>query len=79
MQRIQERVTRGGHFVPDQDVVRRYSRTMANAVVALQIADTSAIYDNSESGHRVILIACGGKIVWRADRIPDWATPLASA
>ncbi len=79
MQRIKERVTRGGHFVPDQDVIRRYSRTMANALVAFQIADTAAIYDNSEAGHRVILIARGGKIAWRAERIPQWAEPLASS
>ena len=45
--RILHRVERGGHFVPDADVRRRYARSVANAASALQLADIAHFYDNS--------------------------------
>lgn len=70
--RIQNRVAEGGHFVPDDDVRRRYARSVANALVALRLADHARFYDNSESGHRLVLIAKCGVVVWQADPLPAW-------
>jgi predicted ABC-type ATPase len=41
--RILHRVERGGHFVPDADVRRRYARSVANAASALRLADIAAL------------------------------------
>jgi predicted ABC-type ATPase len=70
--RIRNRVTRGGHFVPDADVRRRYTRSIANAAEALQLADTAKFYDNSGGGHRLVLLANAGTVVWRAKLFPEW-------
>jgi predicted ABC-type ATPase len=70
--RIKNRVSRGGHFVPDTDVRRRYARSIANAEVALRLADTAKFYDNCGAGHRLVLVANAGVVVWRAKLVPEW-------
>jgi predicted ABC-type ATPase len=72
MLRIRNRVALGGHFVPDQDVRRRYERGVANAAQALLEVDVARFYDNSGDGHRLILVAEAGQIVWQADPLPKW-------
>jgi predicted ABC-type ATPase len=70
--RVRNRAARGGHFVPDADVRRRYARSVANAALALRLADTAKFYDNSGDGHRLILVANAGVVVWRAEGVPEW-------
>jgi predicted ABC-type ATPase len=45
--RVAQRVSEGGHGVPDDKVVTRIPRTMAHIQTAFQLADLSRIYDNS--------------------------------
>jgi predicted ABC-type ATPase len=70
--RIWHRAARGGHFVPDADVRRRYARSVANAASALRLADIARFYDNSGDGPRLILLAKAGKVVWQAKVVPEW-------
>ena len=70
--RVRNRAARGGHFIPDADVRRRYARSIANAALALRLADTARFYDNSEDGHRLILVANAGVVVWRGEALPEW-------
>lgn len=70
--RVRDRAARGGHFVPEADVRRRYARSIANAAEALRSADIAKFYDNSGHGHRLILIAKAGVVVWQAEQLPDW-------
>ncbi len=70
--RVRNRASRGGHFVPDADVRRRYARSMANVADALRLADTADVYDNSADGHRLVLVSKAGVIVWRAAPLPQW-------
>jgi predicted ABC-type ATPase len=72
--RIRHRVSEGGHSVPDADARRRYARSLANAARALQQVDIARFYDNSGEGHRLVLVAEGGTIVWRAEQLPQWLT-----
>jgi predicted ABC-type ATPase len=68
--RVRNRTAQGGHFVPDADVRRRYARSLANAALALSLADVARFYDNSAEGHRLVLEAQGGQITWQSD--PTW-------
>lgn len=77
--RIRTRVTFGGHSVPEADVRRRYTRSLANLARALRSADVGRVYDNSGDSHRLILIARAGVIVWRAEPLPHWITADAGA
>jgi predicted ABC-type ATPase len=45
--RVVRRMLEGGHEVPLTKIISRYSRSMANAVLALAIADRGYVYDNS--------------------------------
>jgi predicted ABC-type ATPase len=70
--RIRERVARGGHFIPDLDVRRRYARSFGNLPEALRLADLALLFDNSGDDARPVMIAQGGKIVWQATLLPAW-------
>ena len=70
--RIKLRVAKGGHFVPDGDVRRRYDRSMALAGQALPLADLMKVYDNSGETGRLVLVAQSGNIVWTRDPLPEW-------
>jgi predicted ABC-type ATPase len=70
--RIRNRLARGGHFIPDADVRRRYARSVANAAPALRLADTAKFYDNSGDDARLILVANAGVVVWRGKALPEW-------
>ena len=72
--RIRNRVKLGGHSIPEADVRRRYTRSLANLASALRSADVGEVYDNSGDRHRLILIARAGVIVWRAEPLPYWIT-----
>jgi predicted ABC-type ATPase len=74
--RIKNRVLRGGHNVPEQDVRRRYQRSFANLPLAIERADRTILFDNSaEQGHRLVAVL-GASINQRFPPIPDWATPI---
>jgi len=62
----------GGHFIPDNDVRRRYATSVANAAEALRLADIANFYDNSGNSPRLILTANAGVIVWQAEPTPEW-------
>jgi predicted ABC-type ATPase len=70
--RVRNRVARGGQFVSDAEVRRRYARSLANAALALRLANTTKFYDNSGHGHRLILVANAGIVIWQAEQIPEW-------
>jgi predicted ABC-type ATPase len=70
--RIRNRAARGGHFIPDADVRRRYARSAANAAQALRSADIAKFYDNSGDGARLVLVASAGIVVWQAEPLPEW-------
>jgi predicted ABC-type ATPase len=68
MRRVAERVARGGHFVPDDTVRRRYWRGLANfRQLYSPIADSWLVCDNSGSSPRPIATGSQDGIVWALD------------
>jgi predicted ABC-type ATPase len=56
VERVAQRVARGGHHIPEDMIIRRYSAGMYNMRhVFLPLADVALIYDNS--GEAPLLIA----------------------
>lgn len=70
--RIRNRVALGGHSIPDADVRRRYTRSLANAAEALRLADVAKFYDNSGDDPLLILVAKNGVVVWQRAPLPAW-------
>ena len=54
--RIAQRVMAGGHAVPIQKVISRYSRSILNCARACSLVDRAYIYDNSIDLHEPVLL-----------------------
>lgn len=76
IQRIRDRVLKGGHDVPEEDQRRRFPRSFANLELALQLADEVALFDNSSSaGPRAVSIRDGRGTNFFPP-VPAWASEL---
>jgi predicted ABC-type ATPase len=72
--RVIDRVSRGGHDVPDERIFGRYPRTLQNLARLLDVADRLSIYDNSELNrpHRLVALLERGLLERLADPLPQW-------
>jgi predicted ABC-type ATPase len=76
IERIKERVEKGGHDVPEEDQRRRYPRTLANMKRLLPHADLAVILDNSgASGYILVAFGHEGHMHWN-EPVPEWAAEL---
>ena len=73
LSRIRERVSRGGHDVPEAVVRRRFGRSIRNFLIHyLPLADRWILFDNSEASHSVIAYQEEGKLqILQAKRYND--------
>ena len=69
--RVKERHAKGGHFVPEEDVRRRYKRSLENLPRAIKLVDSAKITDNSGADCRVVAAFEKGKPV-PYDFMPGW-------
>lgn len=64
IQRVKDRVRRGGHSVPEHDIRRRFDRGVRNLLTPYHaLVDTWSLFDNSGRRPRLIARANGGEIV----------------
>jgi predicted ABC-type ATPase len=49
-------VSDGGHDVPEEDIRRRFERSMANSPLAAEFVDLLSVYDNSDLTIRRVLL-----------------------
>ena len=70
-ERVDLRVSKGGHGIPHKDIERRYVESLENLSKIILMCDEINIYDNSDIFK---LIACirNGKIIWSDEKLPDW-------
>ena len=71
--RVSERVRRGGHDVPEQDIYRRFDRSLANLPAAIGLSDRVRILDNSDERRRTLLKIDNGQVRTVNRIIPEWA------
>lgn len=74
LERIETRVAQGGHDVPKEDVLRRFERSQENLPLAIRLADTTFLYDNTKSGqpHRKVAYIERDTVLTAA-KLPEWA------
>lgn len=78
--RVQIRISQGGHSVPPDDIRRRYERSLANAPKALRMAHLGIVFDNSGLEPAPVLRLKDGVIIWeQPGAIPAWVVGLKLA
>jgi predicted ABC-type ATPase len=48
IERVYDRVQKGGHYIPTEDILRRYERTLENLPLLISLSDNILILDNSK-------------------------------
>ncbi len=76
--RIAQRVSEGGHHVPDDKVISRIPRTLKLIKKTLPLCDQVYILDNSRSDNpfQQLVVICNGRVTFRHDVMPDWGGEL---
>ena len=72
------RVTQGGHDVPTEKLQQRFPRTLANLRAALRDLPHVLIYDNDDLSQpfRKVVESENGRMIFRADPLPQWLAGL---
>jgi predicted ABC-type ATPase len=72
--RVARRMLEGGHQVPIEKIISRYTRSMANLDVAIPLADRVYIYDNSieDVFARLIARTQDGTLRKVYEAVPTW-------
>jgi predicted ABC-type ATPase len=79
IERVAERVRRGGHTIAKMEIRRRYRRGILNLFeLYIPLVDTWAIYDNSEENHPVLIVTSGANIRPRVAQPDLWQLLLES-
>lgn len=71
IERIRNRVSKGGHGIPEDLVRRRYERSLQNLKSAIKAFDIVFVYDNSEN-FRNIATFYRGEMIDCVDNPPEW-------
>lgn len=69
--RINNRVRKGGHDIPDIDVKRRYEKRFEDLISILPFCDEVHFYDN-ENGFVDVGEYRNGKIIFSGEYVPEW-------
>ena len=90
--RVQQRVARGGHAIPDATIRERYIASIAHLITLLPDLTKLQVYDNSRDAiigqampnPRLLLQMERGRIHWPREmqafrEMPDWAKPVVEA
>lgn len=73
LDRIQTRVASGGHDVSEQEVRRRFARSLDNLPAAIARSDLVRLYDNTNPDEPHFEVAArSGSAWWIAEFLPDW-------
>ncbi len=73
--RIRNRVRKGGHSIPEQDVRRRFEKRFENLSRILPYCSEAEFYDN-ENGFREVGAYRNGDLILMGDDRPEWIQEL---
>lgn len=71
VQRVSDRYKNGGHSVPEEDIRRRYTRSLENLPHAILIVDYVKVFDNSQNHYRSVANFEKGQLK-SLNLSPDW-------
>jgi len=76
--RVHQRVMDGGHSVPEEKILARIPRAMANVKKVIPLCDQVRVLDNSrlDQPYQTVLTIKHGHVHAHADDLPTWAKKL---
>lgn len=73
--RIRNRAAKGGHTIPEKDVLRRFGKRFFDIAAIIPYCDEAHFYDNENGFAEVGEYRCG-EIVLMGDYLPEWIRSL---
>lgn len=77
VERIKNRVRKGGHDIPQRDVENRFNHRFADVAKVLPYCDEARFFDN-DNGFVLVAEYRNGEILPIGNRRPDWLAQLIS-
>jgi predicted ABC-type ATPase len=77
VKRIKNRVEKGGHDIPKEDVDRRFAKRFDDLLAVLPFCDEATFYDN-ENGFVAVAEYKNGEILQKGKNVPLWLEDLIS-
>lgn len=74
-ERVKMRVLAGGHGIPEEDIERRYYKSIAQLKKLISLCDIVEIYDNTEAFNKIMSYE-KGVCVQSVIELPEWAKVL---
>jgi predicted ABC-type ATPase len=80
IERVAMRVSQGGHDVPDDKLMSRFSRTLDNLRRAISRLPNILVFDNSDlrTPYRLVARFEHQQLVQLNEPVPDWLRPLVT-
>lgn len=78
IKRIENRVSKGGHDIPTDDVRRRFQNRFRDLIKILPYCDEAVFFDN-DNGFAEVAEYKNGELLAKGNRKPDWLEELERA
>jgi predicted ABC-type ATPase len=77
VQRVGNRVVKGGHGVPEDKIVSRYYRSLSLLGEAIRHTDRAFLFDTTtEVSWYFAEVAAGTNLELKSDKVPRWFRPI---
>ena len=76
LSRIKNRVAKGGHDIPEENVKRRFESRFSDVAAVLPYCNEATFYDN-ENGFRTVAKYKNGELNFVGSDTPQWISELA--
>jgi predicted ABC-type ATPase len=76
--RVMQRVSQGGHDVPDAKLKARFPRVLVNLRTAVSVVDEAFLFDNSsfDEPYRLVAVYAHGELIGQYRPLPRWTRGL---
>ncbi|MGN5650571.1 hypothetical protein [Bacillus sp. Brlt_9] len=75
--RVRMRAALGGHYIPEEDILRRSKSIMKNLIENIQLFDFLYVVNNDFEYLRVVIQREASKLIYCSEELPSWCNELA--
>jgi len=71
-ERVRIRVLKGGHGIAEDDIERRYYKSLGNLKALMPVCDEINVYDNTKQIEEIAYLV-NGNVKWKSESMPKWS------